>query len=365
MNSNVSMTSQDLDVLVKAKKELLRTPYANEIPSRTHVRVRCPLCGDSLKHPNGTHCYVNIEGNRPVSYYCHLCNEGGWVGSSFLRSLGVTNLEVITGVIKWNKACRKRLALVGNTHTKSRQRRGHELIGTSARTVVPIYRRFCKATDDKLKYIGNRLGVNLDISDVPKLKIVTSLMDFLDTNGLQLNPRVAKAAQVIERNYVGFLSLDGSYIIFRNTKDDGNMRYVNYPVFGNKNMTSTKSYIIPNDIDIMSNDITFNVAEGIFDILGCYYHINHGIMDNHTIYGAVAGSGFKGFIRRIIRLGFIGNLHINLYSDRDKTPEYHRQLYDLSPLIKSLDVWYNSHEGEKDIGVPADRINVTRIKMRL
>lgn len=361
MNSNIPMTSQDLDVLVKVKKALLRTPYANEIPSRTHVRVHCPLCGDSLKHPDGTHCYVNIEGNKPVSYYCHLCNEGGWVGSSFLRALGITNLDVITGLRKWNNACRTHQSV--GIKTESWRRKKRELIGTSAMPAVPIYDRYSKAVDDKLKYIGARLGIDVKFSDIPELKIVTSLMDFLDTNGLRLNKKLLHAADLIERNYVGFLSMDCGYIVFRNTKDDGNLRYINYPVFG-KNVSASKSYVIPSNIDIMSNDVTFNIAEGIFDILGCYYHINRGNRDNHTIYGAIAGSGFKGFIRRIIRIGFIGNLHINLYSDRDKSKEYYRQLRDLSPLCKSLDVWYNNHEGEKDIGVPADRIDVTRIKMR-
>lgn len=352
------MNEEFLDILVALKKELLRTIYANETAARTHVRIHCPLCGDSVKSPNGTHCYVNIEGGKPISYYCQLCGEGGWVGSSFLRSLNIEALNLLVGVRKYNKVFGKALM---NGDGDSWRKAKHNIISTSARTVVPIYKNRIKDYEFKLNYIGERLGVDIGYDDIPKHKMVLSLKDFLEKNSIKFNRAMMRTGNLIEEQYVGFLSMDGTYIIFRNTKKDGNQRYINYPIFP-KIAESTKSYLMPMDVDFMQNDITFNVTEGIMDLLGCYYHIEHQNRTN-VIYGAVNGSGFLGFIKRIIRMGFIDNINLKLYSDLDKGISYHSKLKTLDDLYKSIAVYYNHFPGEKDTGVTADRIDERKIKM--
>lgn len=349
-------TADDIDLLVAVKKELLRTIYANETPQRTHVRVHCPMCGDSIKEPNGTHCYVNVEGSKPVSYYCQLCNEGGWVSSTFLRSLNITDLNIITGVRKYNNVFRKEMGSDIENWRKSKH-----IIDTSSRTSVPIYKRRVNQ-EFKLDYIANRIGVDMGYDDIPKLKIVLSLDHFLTHNSLRLNKTMMRSAQLIEDQYVGFLSLDGKYIIFRNTKKDNNYRYINYPIFG-ADKEATKSYLMPMDVDMMQDDITFNVTEGIMDTLGAYYHI-HNQNRTNVIYGAVDGAGFVGFIKKIIHMGFIDNLNINIYSDKDKGISYHNKMKTLSGEYKSLDIWYNHFPGQKDIGVHGDKIDIRKIKMR-
>ena len=347
----------DLELLSRVKKELLHTVYANETSARTHVRVHCPCCGDSKKTPNGTHCYVNVEGGKPISYFCHLCNEGGWVQSWFLRALNIFDLEISTGVRKYNAR------FYGKDGTKRRGgSKGDSIIGVAAQTVVPLTASKL-AHIDKLKYISDRLGVDLTVEDIPRFRIVVSLADFLRVNAIPLNERMRRMARLLENQYVGFLSTDGSYIIFRNTKKDDHDRYVNYPVYVNK-PNASKSYIIPSHgtVDIMSDDVTLNVTEGIMDVLGCYFHIAHRASDN-VLYGAVNGSGFPRFIREILRVGFIDNLNVNLYSDTDKSKSFHRKLKEIQGL-KSVNIWYNRMPGEKDIGVPAERIDVRRIKMR-
>ena len=345
-----------LEVLVAVKRELLRTPYANETPQKTHVKVRCPVCGDSPKHHDSTHCYINIEGNKPVSYYCHQCNNGGFLNSTHLRSLGITNLDVLTGVRKYNNEFRKLLGLSSENWRKAK----HDIIYGSARSYVPEYRQRSDH-EFKLRYIEERLGIELGYDDIPKLKIVLSLRDFLKYNTLKLHPSMYSVAKLIENNYVGFLSMRGDYIIFRNTQKDKNMRYINYPIFSSRE-DMTKSFIIPTEVDLMQNDITFEVTEGVFDILGCYFNINNRRTEN-TIYGAVCGAGFKGFISSILHLGFIDNLNINIYSDRDKSKYYYRSVLELKDQYKSLSILYNQYGNEKDIGVPKDRIDVRKIKL--
>lgn len=351
------MTPVDLDLLVNLKKELLRTIYANETPQRTHVRVHCPICGDSAKTPNGTHCYVNIEGSKPVSYYCHLCNEYGWVNSTFLRSLNVSNLAIITGVRNYNKIYQKEK----QNGTDNWRKKKHDIINATPRSAVPLYKKRVPQ-EFKLDYIADRIGVGIGYDDISKLKIILSLHDFLDYNSLHLNHAMMRSAQLIENQYVGFLSLDGSYIVCRNTKKDSNPRYINYPIF-EKQIETSKSYILPTEVDIMSDDITFNVTEGVMDTLGAFYHV-HNRNTTNVIYGAVNGSGFTGFIKKIIHIGFINNININLYSDKDKGIKYHNKLRTISNEYKSLNIWYNHFPGEKDIGVHGDKIDVRKVKMK-
>lgn len=351
------MTPEMIEVLVATKKEMLRTIYANETPQRTHVRVHCPACGDSTKTPNGTHCYVNIEGGKPISWYCQLCNEGGWVGSTFLRSLNINSLDVIVGVRKYNDVFRKERGMDNENWRKAK----HDIINAGSRSIVPVYTRRLQDYEFKMDYLSGRLGVNIGYYDIPKLKIVLSLHDFLKTNALRLNKVMMRDAEILEKQYVGFLSMQGDYIVFRNTKKDKHNRYINYPIF-EKNSDATKSYILPTSVDLMSDDITLNVTEGVMDLLGCYYHINHQNTDN-IIYGAVNGSGFIRFVKRILHMGFIDNLNINVYSDKDKGIGYHKKLKTLSDEYKSLSIYYNHFPNEKDIGVRAEKIDVRKIKM--
>ena len=341
------MEFNDLNVLVALKQILLQTPYAKENGAKTHVLIRCPICGDSRKHHDATHCYVNIEGNKPVSYYCFKCSEGHFVSSSFLRSLNITDMNLIGAVWKYNKT------FLGNSKAT-----GKFIIKAQKRDIIPVYDKCVH--EAKLRYVENRLGVELKYEDLPRFKIILSLEDFITMNALPLNTK-SGMAYYLERDYVGFLSADTSYIVFRNTKED-KYRYVNYPVFSNSDKWGSKAYILPSQFDIMANDIEFNVTEGVFDILGCYFNIKNQESKN-TLYGAVNGAGYLGFIRKVLSLGFIDNLNINIYSDRDKSVGWYRSMDELKNLYKSLSIWYNHYPGQKDIGVPKEFIDVRKIKL--
>lgn len=342
------MTGADLEVLVTLKQILLQTPHAKKNSSQTHVMIRCPICGDSRTHSDSTHCYVNIEGGKPVTYYCFKCSEGHFVTSNFLRSLNITDAGLIAALWNYNKG------YIGQTKSDTKF-----LIKASRRNVIPVYDK--RVYDHKLKYIENRLGMELHKEDLPKLKIVLSLRDFITMNALPLNIKVGMAER-LEADYVGFLSADTSYIIFRNTKPGDDYRYINYPVFSNSSKWGSKGYIIPSKFDIMANDIEFNITEGIFDILGCYYNIKDCKTEN-TLYGAVNGAGFLGYIRKVFSFGFIDNLNLNIYSDKDKNLNWFKSLEDLRPYYKSLNVWYNHYPGQKDIGVRKEFIDVKRTKL--
>lgn len=354
----LTISNPSLEMIVLNKKALLHLPYSKENSGRTHVLVRCPICGDSHKSITHTHCYVNLEFNKPITYYCFLCNNGGYLNSTLLRTLGVSNSKVITALSLYNKAFLKKLKKGNGGYKKLPS----GIIDLSAKSYVPS---FDKTSNNlmKLEYINKRLGTGLTIEDTNELKIVLSLREFVEKNGLDVNPSMYNRARLIEDNYVGVLSLRGEYITFRNTKNDGNYRYIIYPVF-RYNENSNKMYVIPNnDIDIMSNEIELNLTEGYFDILSFYLNLNNRQKKN-TICGAVCGSGFLNMVMHINRIGFIGNLNLNIYSDSTMTPSYYRNIFEKRNLFNNIDIYYNDYKGEKDIGVPKERISLRKVKMR-
>lgn len=337
-----------LDILVRLKDLLLTLPYSKENGSHTHVMIRCPICGDSVKHHNSTHCYVNIEYGKPLSYYCFSnCNDGHWINSHFLNALGITDTALINEIRKYNRSF-----MDGNDLYESKF-----IIYGNKKSIIPEYDK----TSDylyKLDYINKRLGSDLKLHECKSLKIILSLNDFLYSNNFYPNMSNYMVKKLNE-DYVGFLSSDNSYIIFRDITGKNNIRYINYPVFKNSGNWGSKLYIIPGEYDLMSNDIECNITEGVFDILSCFINLNNKNKMN-VLYSAVNGAGFIGVIKKILHVGFINNLNINIYSDSDKSAEYYKSLKEINIFCKSLNLFYNIYPGEKDIGVPKDRIKITK-----
>ena len=101
------------------------------------------------------------------------------------------------------------------------------------------------------------------------------------------------------------------------------------------------------------------LSEGCFDNLSCYFNIHNQKTDN-SIYSAVCGSGYLNTIRLFLKMGFIKNLNIKIYSDKDHSPSFYNNLKELSNLYKSLTIYYNGFKDEKDIGVVKERIMLTK-----
>ena len=335
----------DYDRLALLKQLLLQTPYAKEIDAKTHVRVRCPICGDSYKDPTDTHCYVNIEGGKPVSYYCFKCSDGHWVNANFIRALGIIHPELVKWIRKYN------MGFMGKESLKIEKK----IIAGKGRVRIPS----CHSTsyiENKLRRFRSRMGVELTRNDCAKLKIILSIKEFLEVNGLVPMCK-DKILDVLERKYLGFLSGDNSYIVFRNMMDD-EYRYINYPVFRHSGNWGSKSYILPGSINLMAEDIDLYMTEGVFDTLGVYFHVTNRAWKN-TMYASICGAGYMALVQRVLHMGFIGNLRLHIVSDQDKGILYYKNiLHTYGKRLKSIDVWYNQHPGQKDTGVKKELIDL-------
>ena len=168
---------------------------------------------------------------------------------------------------------------------------------------------------------------------------------------------------IVNNDYLGFLAANNSHIVFRNIRDNKNLRYLKYEIFDEPSLGNIIYNIPGTRCDIFSDDVNLHVAEGTFDILGVYNSICHGNKINN-IYSACCGSGYLNTIRYFIKLGFIGNLNVNIYSDKDKDPTFYKKTYlNIKPWVKSINIYYN--ELSKDYGVPKDEIEISKIKNSL
>ena len=243
-------------------EELLLLPYANYDNIRHQLMVRCPFCGDSVKHHDSTHFGIKINPSdikEPILFHCFRCNIGGFMDSRTMRLLGSYNMEVNNSLYEINRNATR---LNGKSLSMS-----DSLIKMKIPEVI-INERSLK----KHEYIEKRLGLKLDMNDLAQKKVIYNFGNLLKENNFNKVNCSAEMAKMLQEDYVGFLSAKNEYINFRDTGNN-KMRWYIYNVAGRIDNTR-KFYIMPNKIDLFTKDmIIINICEGAFDALGIYYHI--------------------------------------------------------------------------------------------
>lgn len=312
--------------------------------------TRCVLCGDSMKNPNkkrlGIKCdYTNPT--EPLLYNCFNCGESGVVSSQMLRDIGVNDDELIQSVRQINKG-----ALSSEGNVKVSKYKNNKTIDV---VIPPLTNNPTHMT--KLQYLFSRIGKpeSMNMENLKRLKIVWSLKDFLELNGVS---PINQYTDLLDRDYIGFLSARNEYIIFRDITGKNKMRYVKYNIFGVFD-NSNAFYTIQNSIDLLSReDIHIIAAEGTFDILSLFYNVYDGDIHN-KIFCATCNGQYRNVLMYYINKGLVGrNICIDIYrdSDNDKFMNYKKLKMELKPYTKNYHVYYNTLS--KDFGVPKEMIDI-------
>lgn len=317
---------------------LLELPYSKKL-NNGQIAIRCPICGDSVKHENSAHCYVGLyKGELPLVYHCWINECSGVVDNNFLKACGIYDN---------NMACY--LATL-----KGSNKRVSKIITDEMRYNIRIPYTF---NERKYAYLYNRLGIEFSPEELSNLKVIFSLEDFVEYNDLEVSIS-NRLFELLNNDYIGFLSNNREYIIFRNICNNDNLRYYNYSVF-NQDNNGNRFYTIKSECDLLSNNIELNISEGIFDIISVYFNIKKG-NDINNIYAAVCGSGYINVIKSIIRKGFT-ELTINIYSDKDKKSSYYNNIKnELKLWYKDINIFYNGYPKEKDFGVIPEKIKIIK-----
>lgn len=346
----------------EVKEDFLDALYANRNTNKikkvhsNQFRMRCHFCGDSQKNLEERHLYVlcDLSNDLPLKYNCFKCGESGYVNKDFLEKADITDKNLISRIYALNRKSEK-----------------YDKKNINANDDVYTF-NFCVPNiklSKKTEYINNRFGIKFNNDDYKKMKVITSLFEFLKINDIKTSSFTRDVLYKLEDHYVGFLTNGSSHILFRDITDSEEHSWVKYPIV----QDSSKNrifYTLESSIDILSTDeLNINLSEGVFDTLGIAYQL----IDNtdNSINIAVSGKYYNRVLTYLIGLGLYGlNVIVNIYSDNDNTfnkkksndtsiENYRNLLNKYKPLYGRINVIYNLKN--KDYGIPKDGIILKKI----
>lgn len=349
-----------IDELYKVLRDSKKVVYFNT--AKSELTTRCPYCGDS---EDQSHAHLYIQTVSPFSFYCQRCNTKGYLGSRHLQDLSVDDSEL---GLSFDKTIKKTLR---NT-TKTGSGDSNDLI--SKKNTLLDYNVNSKRFNYKLDYLEERFGRSLDIGNLKDLKIVFDIIKFLQVNKcekvLEYYSEYENRVQFMKNmnsGSVGFLSADTNYLNIRHIKPMAyrqgdiprryHMENLNRPLdLGNK------VYYVGNSLDILTPTLNVIMTEGVFDIASVFLNIYDGLKNPNTIFVAANGKTFNLPILNLRRLGFL-SINLDIYSDADV--ELHKYKYSLNrELFERINIHYNVKEGQKDFGVPLDKIKQKTYRLK-
>ena len=326
------------------KRYLIDNYGAKTASGGKEIVKRCHICGDS-RDKTDAHMYIGIKDGK-IWYNCFKCNSGGLVNSLFLRNMGCYDPNIIISVQEQNKSNRDS-AMPYSEASRTR------FVNTN-----PLYDiSYDEITQRKLDYLEKRIGLKANIYDAKKYKMILNLKRFLVLNNITQFTRYPDIMDLLDKYFIGFLSMDYTYIILRRIIPEGNLpknidtRYVNYNIYGLE--SGSKFYTIPAQIHTAS-PISIHVSEGIMDILSIRHNVSN---DNNGIFSAICGKSYSSLVRYyVVNHGFI-NFDLHLYMDNDVNDSSILRIRDdLSLYNTKIFIHRNTAPGEKDYGVTRDRI---------
>ena len=325
---------------------MTKLPKAKLASGGKELTCRCVHCGDSDKDKNKRSMYISMptDDYDAILYNCYRasCDAKGVVTERTLLDWGIYDKEALIEIARYNDLGRR--SVKNKLYSKNNVKFLHLNTGyVSNRT----------SNNMKLKYINDRLGTNFNIDDIKRFKIVLNLYDVLNANNITKLTRDKHVTDLIDRDYVGFMSMDNGYINFRNTQNNDNLRYINYKLI--KDSEPNRFYIMPNDINI-GKTVIVHLSEGVFDILSVYENLNRKSVPNSMFVGAF-GSSYYTTMRWLILDSGMRHIEFHVYIDDGVPDSTVLKLKELAQTSEnSLYIHRNVYEGEKDFGVPKDRI---------
>ena len=322
--------------------------------SSIQLETRCFLCGDSKKNPNKKRLGIKADFNNPdepIVFQCFNCGATGVFTVDMLKQMGIDDKESTRALRHMNTEILK------DDGTK----RVNKYKNTKEVQIEfpPLYKK--DSVLEKIKYLYDRVGYKIPIEDFEKLKIVFDLGDFLKQN--KINP-INDYTNLLIRDYIGFLSVNNEYIIFRDITNKNKMRYIKYNIFGVLDNTNS-FYAIKNSVDLLSpEDIHICISEGTFDMVSLYCNVFDRDIRNKICIASCNGS-FIVPIKHYISKGLVGsNIKIDCYQDNDTKINFKNMRKELKPYIvynDNFSVMYNTLY--KDFGVPKDKILMDRLNI--
>lgn len=329
---------------------LAAIPNAHLVADNRQILCRCPICMDSA-NPTSAHFYIGPlqDTSKPLQYSCKKCNSTGIFSYKILQEFGIYDSELANMLTQYNNSVMNSKEWLSQISMEGVIHKVYNSVPNKPQELI----------DAKMKYINQRLGLNLTIQEAIENKIVLNLYDILSSNNIKYLTRTKDISDQLDYYFIGFLSYDNGYINMRRLCNEGKVyksidkRYINYNIF-NTIDNSMRFYVIPNQIDLLNpKPIDVWIAEGPFDALSIKYNL----ADNRSICISAGGKAYLVVVKFIIQyLGLI-NINLHLCPDKDVSDwAMYNIVRQIEPFNISIYMHRNIYPGEKDFGVPKDKI---------
>jgi len=341
------MDTQKIDYVVNILLTSLEKAGFNT--SKTEIVSICPFCKGGRKKERSFYVSIPTREKPKFLYHCFRasCNNGqtkGYVTPNFLRMLDCNNYEANVFLNTLNKIGS------GNKEFSEKSAKNFKNFPSPENAISKA----------KLKYINNRLGLNLTFKDLYNLKINTDMLKLLKYNAIEYGKNKEYLYKNLSDHGISFISTYNDYLIVRNvTGSEKIKRYTIVDIFQNDDIEKFKTYNIPTKIDLLSNSpIELIMAEGTFDILSVFYNLENEDRIN-KIYCSVSGSSYEKVINHYIRQYGLLDLIIKIYSDTGIELSYYEKIYkNIKKYTNSLEMYVYYNKLYKDFGVPKKEIEI-------
>jgi hypothetical protein len=330
--------------------------------SKTELAVRCPYCGDSTN--DLTHAHFYIQTVTPFKYFCQRCNVKGYISNKTLNDFDSDNAELGR---EFERSVRH--------HLKDTSIGGDTLLSQlGKKKSLDEYKEDTKAFAFKKRYMEKRLGVELSTDELKDMRVIMNYSRFIKANNCKNlinhydNPKYGHRLDLLShlnKFSIGFLSSDSNFVTFRHGKPYTNGKVERRYFTENLNMpieVGERTYFIKNDIDILTPVLDVIMTEGIIDLQSVYHNLYEGTQDSNMAFLAVCGKSYNLPLFNLRRLGFL-RMNLHIYSDSDVHLNYYKKILD-PRFFDKIYVSYNEKEGEKDFGVPLDKIKKRTKKIK-
>lgn len=294
--------------------------YIKFVNASNEIVVRCPYCGDSTKHQNKGHFYIGESIGNIFMYNCKRaeCGASGVINKRVLEDLGIFDLELFGDIIS------------NNNKFKINQSKVYESINE----IKYDFTRFSDKYLYKLDYLKSRL-MDIDSINLEDYRIILSPKDFIHLNNIKLNDYQNSIIDLLEKDSVAFLNMNGSCLVFRYINNNYKYRYFKLQINKDVDIYSIKNYLDYYD----KEKVIVNFSEGAFDTINIKNRIRR---TNDEFYFSVNGSDYINKVEYISKVFGLVNLELNIFRDSDKPVDLLINQFSNSIFKNNINIYSNS-----------------------
>jgi hypothetical protein len=190
----------------------------------------------------------------------------------------------------------------------------------------------------KTLYIKKRFKFSsfINIENIPNL--IFDFDKFLRINNITLTePKQINMVDYLQSNFVGFLTINNAFIIFRNIDEMSDFKHFKFTI---DDKTKFLDYYKILGRNPLSKKVI--LAEGIYDIFSEYLFDFTGNKNDVYLYACSMSTNFRNLIKSIVFNEQDFKLDIIILSDKGIKLEYYQKLKKYNSfIINSLKVYYN------------------------